>query len=87
MIKMQVYLRDEQKSALRKMAARTGTAESDLVRQGVDLMLEKKEKDVEGWREATRAAAGMWKDRDLSFFDDMRKAVKRRLPHVYGDKD
>ncbi len=85
MIKMQVYLRDEQKVALRKMAARTGTAESDLVRQGVDLMLEKKVQDSEDWKTALQGAFGMWKDRDMSDFDEMRERVKKRFKHVYEE--
>jgi Arc/MetJ-type ribon-helix-helix transcriptional regulator len=85
MIKMQVFLREEQKAALKKMAARTGKRESDLVRQGVDLMLEKSSQETDDWKKATRAAAGIWKDRDMSWFDEMRARTRKRFSHVYGD--
>jgi Ribbon-helix-helix domain len=40
MLKIQVFLREDQKTALEAPSARTGVRQSDLVRQGVDLLLE-----------------------------------------------
>jgi hypothetical protein len=85
MRKVQVFLREDQKSALRAIAARTGEKQSDLIRQGVDLLIVKA-KEAADWREVTREVAGMWEDRDdLEAFDrDFRAAAKRRFPSVYG---
>jgi hypothetical protein len=85
MIKMQVFLREDQKSALKTMSARTGKRESDLVRQGVDLMLEKDKAQKDDWKKALLAAAGMWKDRDMTWHKELRERSKRRFKHLYGD--
>ncbi|MFN0024455.1 MAG: hypothetical protein ACKVS5_11220 [Parvularculaceae bacterium] len=64
MRKVQVFLRADQKAALTRLAARTGRRQSDLIRSGVDLVLESSQDVDAGWREATRAAAGLWRDRE-----------------------
>lgn len=84
MRKVQVFLRDDQKAALKRLAARTGRRQSDLVRAGVDLVLESDRLETAGWREATRAAAGLWKDRDDDAGEALRAAVKRRFKTAYG---
>lgn len=83
MQKIQVFLRDDQKQALKKLSARTGARQSDLVRQSVDLLLESASQKPDDWREATRAAAGLWEDRDAADFESMRDAVKARFGSVY----
>jgi hypothetical protein len=85
MIKMQVFLREDQKSALKTMSARTGRRESEIVRQGVDLMLEKDRQKADDWKKALLAAAGMWKDHDMSWHKDLRAASKRRFKSLYSD--
>lgn len=84
--KVQVFLRDDQKAALKRVAARTGRKQSDLIRAGVDLVLESDRLESAGWREATRAAAGIWRDRtDLDEASRaMREAAKKRFKSVYG---
>jgi Arc/MetJ-type ribon-helix-helix transcriptional regulator len=84
MRKVQVFLREDQKAALKRVAARTGRKQSDLIRAGVDMVLESDRLETAGWREATRAAAGLWKDRDAGTQDALRAAVKRRFKSVYG---
>lgn len=79
MQKIQVFLRDDQKLALKKLSARTGARQSDLVRRSVDLLLETEKESSENWREATRAAVGIWKDRDPAEFDALRDALKARF--------
>jgi hypothetical protein len=85
MIKMQVFLREDQKAALRTMSARTGKRESDLVRQGVDLMLEKGKSQKDDWKKATLAAAGIWKDRDMTWHKELRERSKRRFAYLYEE--
>ena len=86
MQKIQVFLRDDQKLALKRLSARTGARQSDLVRQSVDLLLESAGSRPEDWREATRAAAGLWKERDVADFDAIRDAAKGRFGEVYRTK-
>ncbi|TXF13013.1 hypothetical protein [Pelomicrobium methylotrophicum] len=85
MRKIQVFLREDQRAALRSIAARTGQKQSDLIRKSVDLLIERAQREDIDWREATRAIAGMWKDRpgleDLS--REIRAAAKRRFAFVY----
>lgn len=87
MQKIQAFLRPDQKAALKRVSARTGRKQSDLIREGVDLVIEKSKGEKEDWREALLAAAGMWKDRtDLDdFYKELRARIRRRLPHVYKD--
>lgn len=86
MQKIQVFLRQDQKTALKSLSARTGVRQSDLVRQGVDLLLEGASQRTTDWREATRAAAGLWRARtDLDTTnEEMRASLRRRFPAVYG---
>jgi hypothetical protein len=85
MRKIQVFLREDQKAALKSIARRTGQKQSDLVRRSVDLLIDRMKREEAGWREATRAAAGLWKDRtDIEDIGrELRAAAKRRFPSVY----
>jgi hypothetical protein len=86
MIKMQVFLREDQKVALKAMAVWTGARESELVRHGVDLMLVEKAKAKADWKNAMLSVAGIWKDKDLTFLQENREATKKRFARLY-DKD
>jgi hypothetical protein len=83
MEKIQVFLRQDQKAALKSLAKRLGLRQSDLVRRGVDLVIDKARRDDDAWREATREAAGLWRDRanidDVS--RDLRQRVGARFSH------
>jgi hypothetical protein len=83
--KIQVFLREDQKTALKSLSARTGLRQSDLVRQGVDLLLERASRRTTDWREATREAAGLWRERkDLdAISEEVRASFRRRFPAVY----
>lgn len=63
MRKIQVFLREDQKAALKSISVRTGRKQSDLIRNGVDLLIDTMKREDADWREATRSAAGLWKDR------------------------
>jgi hypothetical protein len=84
--KIQVFLREDQKAALKSLSARTGVRQSDLVRQGVDLLLEGAARRGSNWREATRMVAGVWRDHDAidRAAGDLRKSIKKRFPTFYG---
>ncbi|MEQ1929205.1 MAG: CopG family transcriptional regulator [Parvularculaceae bacterium] len=86
MQKVQTFLREDQKAALKRIAARTGKRQSDLIRQGVDLVIDRAENEKADWRAATDAVFGIWKDRtDLEEYSrEFREAVKRRFPSIYG---
>ncbi len=83
--KIHVFLREDQKAALKSLSARTGVRQSDLVRQGVDLLLQGAARQATDWREATRMAAGLWRDReDLETKgEELRKSLRSRFPTVY----
>lgn len=85
MQKVQAFLRKDQRAALKSIAARTGQRQSDLIRRGVDLLIARAGDEDVDWRAATRAAAGIWKDRtDLEGLSTrLRAAVKRRFSSVY----
>ena len=53
MRKAQVFLRDDQKTALRNLSRRTGRKQSELIRHGVDLAIAEAERMPEDdWRSA-----------------------------------
>jgi Ribbon-helix-helix domain len=85
MQKIQVFLREDQKTALKSLSARTGMRQSDLVRQGVDLLLEGASRRTTDWREATRAVAGLWQDHEdlKTINEELRASFRRRFPAVY----
>jgi Arc/MetJ-type ribon-helix-helix transcriptional regulator len=83
MQKIQVFLRQDQKDALKALAARTGARQSDLVRQSVDLLLQTTTEQDEDWREATRGVAGLWKDRAPFDAEEARQALKKRFSGIY----
>ena len=85
MRKVQVFLREDQKAALKAISARTGRKQSDLIRRSVDLLIDKAKVEDAGWREATRAAAGMWQDRDdiERLSGEFRTAIRRRFLSTY----
>jgi predicted DNA-binding protein len=81
MRRAQVLLREDQKAALQTLSRRTGRAQSEFIRHGVDLAIAEAEKAAPAeqaakrdWRESWRAAAGMWAERtDL---DDMQAETR-----------
>lgn len=84
MQKIQVFLRDDQKTALKSIAARTGARQSALVRRGIDLLLESTAARKADWREAVRASAGLWRGRkDIDAFSaKLRGSLTKRLKNT-----
>ena len=64
MQRVQVFLRDEQCEALGKLAQLSGVAKSDLIRQGVELLLKKRQQKQQDWKQAASQLYGIWKDRE-----------------------
>lgn len=81
MQRVRVFLRDDQKVALRSISARTGEKQSDLIRKSVDILIDRSKQQDTDWREATRVVAGLWQGRtDIDHISDtFRVAVRRRL--------
>jgi Ribbon-helix-helix domain len=82
MVRKQIFIREDQQERLKSVAAREGVAEAELVREGLDLVLERKAPaGDESWRDAVRNIEGMWKDRtDLDEFyaENRRRRAERR---------
>ena len=61
MVRTQVYLTEAEHAGLRLLAERTGKTKSELIRLGVDRLLEEQLGDArQTW---LRRARGMWRDR------------------------
>lgn len=62
MVRAQIYLTDDERSALRLLANQTGQSQSELIRQAIDTFIEKHQETSR--LKALQMAKGMWKDRD-----------------------
>ena len=76
MVRTQIYLTENQKDELAFIARTTGRKQSDLIREAVDLFIERAGNSR---RESIlRESAGIWKDRaDLPDFDSVRDGWDR----------
>lgn len=77
MRRTQVFLRDDQKQSLRSIASRTGRKQSDLIRRGVDIMIEREQNRVHDWKQALRNTKGLWKDQEG--MDEWQSRIRRDL--------
>lgn len=60
MVRTQIYLTEQQQSALRTMAGNTGRSQSELIREAVDRLIEQTLSNDRG--PVLGAAAGLWVD-------------------------
>ena len=76
MVRTQIYLTEKQKDELVFLARTTGRKQSELIREAVDLFIERAGNNR---RESIlRESAGIWKDRaDLPDFDSLRDGWDR----------
>ncbi|NOY46304.1 MAG: ribbon-helix-helix protein, CopG family [Deltaproteobacteria bacterium] len=76
MVRTQIYLTEAEHAGLRMLAERTGKTQSELIRIGVDRLLEEQLGDAK--RNWLRRARGMWRDRaDLPDFRTVRREWDR----------
>ncbi len=87
MKKSQVFLRDDQKRGLKVIAARTGRRQSELIRSGVDMVIEKEGRKKEDWKIALQDVCGIWKDRDdlEEWFRGIRTDLDSRHKKLFGN--
>lgn len=62
MVRTQVYLSREQEQALKSLALTSGTRQSELIREAVDLLLSKKNVSQKQWKQSLHDMKGMWSD-------------------------
>ena len=62
MIRTQVYLSKEQEQALKSLAISSGSRQSELIRQAVDLLLAQKNVTPYHWKQALHDMKGIWTD-------------------------
>ena len=82
MIRKQIFIREDQQERLKTVAARNGVAEAELMREGLDIVLDR-EASVEddSWKEGFRQIEGMWKDRtglDEFYAENRKRRAERR---------
>lgn len=79
MVRTQIYLTEQEKSAVRAIAAKTGRKESEIIRHAVDEMILKF--SLRHREETLSNAAGIWRDRsDLPDFARLRDSWNRTDP-------
>lgn len=82
MVRKQVFIRQDQQERLKEVAATKGVAVAELIRDGIDLIIEGKTKaDDESWKEGFRQVAGMWAHRtdlDELYAERRRRRAERR---------
>jgi predicted DNA-binding protein len=67
MVRTQIYLTDEQKRRLERLAATSGRKQSEMIREAIDGYLVRQER--QDWAQAFEAVRGMWAERgDLDDF-------------------
>ena len=59
-----VSIRNDQKEKLKAISLRTGVAEDELIRQGIDMLIAERQTKDTDWRQVLDGIFGIWKDRD-----------------------
>jgi predicted DNA-binding protein len=82
MVRTQIYLTDEQKQQLERLAVASGKKQSAMIREAIDGYLA--DREPKDWKEAFEAVRGMWADRDGldELYADLRAGVERRLERI-----
>jgi Arc/MetJ-type ribon-helix-helix transcriptional regulator len=62
MIRTQIYLTRDQDQSLKSLAVTSGIHQSELVRQGIDLLLAEKNASNNQWKQALNDIYGIWED-------------------------
>jgi predicted DNA-binding protein len=77
MVRTQIYLTDEQKRQLERLAAARGKKQSEMIREAIDGYLVRQK--PEDWKAAFEAVRGMWTDGGDFDARDLRSEWERRL--------
>ena len=76
MVRTQIYLSEEERRDLKRLAARTGKKQSELIRQAVDDMIYSQQGETRAM--GLKAARGLWAGRrDLPDFGKLRREWDR----------
>ncbi|MDP2784258.1 MAG: ribbon-helix-helix protein, CopG family [Sulfurimicrobium sp.] len=76
MIRTQIYLTEQEQTALKALTQQTGKSQSELIRDAVDRLLA--QFDSRSRLDKLRVARGMWKNRDdLADFEATRQSLNR----------
>jgi Arc/MetJ-type ribon-helix-helix transcriptional regulator len=76
MERTQIYLTNEQRRELKKLVARSGKSQSELIREAIDALVAGTQE--KSWKSGMMAAAGLWADRDdLPDFAGLRAELDR----------
>jgi hypothetical protein len=79
MVRTQIYLTKQERARLKRLAARTGKSQSEIIRAAVDHWLERGAD--ESRRETLKTVAGIWQGRtDLPDFRAVRREADRIRP-------
>lgn len=87
MQRIQVFLHEEQFTALKQLANFSGITQSDLIRQGIDLLLNRNKQQAQDWKQAARQVYGVWQDHtDLADTQQqIRQALNTRLARIHHE--
>jgi len=85
MIRTQIYLTEEERAALKRLAKERSTSQSALIREAVDLYLD--DHSHQERLAKLRAGRGMWKDREdpHETFQAIRESMDRNVWGQPGD--
>lgn len=79
MVRKQFFITAEQNARLKALAAASGKAEGELMRDGLEKALVEEEGQAEDWKAAWAKAAGMWANYpELDDLLEERRAARRR---------
>lgn len=77
MIRTQVYITEQEKKALAQLSKQTGQSQSELIRQGIDLLCQSI-KSKSNRAQLITSTSGAWKDNDFDF-TTLRKESDRKF--------
>ena len=78
MVRKQFFITAEQNARLKGMAAASGRAEGELVREGIDKLLAEEAASAGTWKEELAQIKGMWAGRDdLGEHFERRRQLRR----------